>query len=75
MTHVSKSPVRREVNDIRGNPLVEMLVPEGILIREKGRRTSYLLPHGAAYSLAVKLHNAAERRRKETERKVRRTVR
>lgn len=74
MTHVNKSPVRREVEDIRGNSLVVAVRPEGLWLREKGRRTAYLLPHGAAYSLAVKLAVEAERRAKKSARKVRRSV-
>lgn len=74
MTHVNKSPVRREVTDVRGNALVVMIVPEGLLIREKGRRTNFLLPHGAAYIHAVKLHVANERRVKLAARKARRAA-
>jgi hypothetical protein len=53
-THVTRSSVTRECAALRsGRPLMVKLTPEGIYLREKGRRTSYLLPYGVGYMRAV----------------------
>lgn len=74
MTHVNTSSVRRAVDTLGRSPraLVVLLSPEGAWIREKGRRTAYLLPYGAAFDCAAKLHANAERRTKLAERASRR---
>lgn len=73
-TLVTKSKVTREVPPLsaRSRPYIVTLVPEGIQLREKGRRTAYLMPYGHAYVGAARLHADAERRRKALERKLRR---
>lgn len=59
LTKLTK-PVRREVETPAGRTLIVTLTPEGVLYREKRRRTSYLLPHGLAFIDAVRL-KAAEK--------------
>lgn len=54
MTRLTR-PVRREVATLRGMPLVVTLTELGLELREKRRRTSYLLPYGTAYFRAVDL--------------------
>ena len=68
MTHVEKSQVRREVRTARGQALVVTLSPEGAWVREKGRRTAYLLPYGVAYQYAVRMAVEATRREKKAKR-------
>jgi hypothetical protein len=65
-------PVTREVTTLTGSPLIVTLTAEGIVFREKRRRTRHLLPYGAAFLDAVERHVQAERRRRITDRKVRR---
>lgn len=74
MTHVDKSPVRREVRTARGDALVVTLAPEGMWIREKGRRTAYLMPYGVAYQRAAIMAADADRRAKAAARKARRAA-
>jgi len=69
VTHVDRSPVRRECTDTRGNPLVVGLTREGIWVREKGRRTAYLVTYGAIHSLGAKQAAEAIRREKLAKRK------
>jgi hypothetical protein len=69
MTHVEKSQVRREVRTARGQALVITLAPEGAWIREKGRRTAYLMPYGVAYQQAARMAVDAQRREKKAKRK------
>ena len=71
MTHVDRSPVRRECADTRGNPLVVALTREGVWVREKGRRTAYLVTYGAIHSLGAKQAADAIRREKAAARKER----
>lgn len=47
--------VRREVGSVNHGPLVVMLTEEGIYLRQKARRTKYLLPYGRAYQNAAQL--------------------
>jgi hypothetical protein len=69
MTHVERSQVRREVSTGRGQALVVTLSPEGAWIREKGRRTAFLLPYGVAYQYAARMAvDAAKRERKDKRR-------
>jgi len=42
------------------------LAPEGLWLRQKGRRRGWLLPYDAAYAQAVKLAVAQERRERLT---------
>lgn len=56
-------PVRRRVSSAYGTALVVTMQPEGLYVKEYGRRTSYLLPWGAAFVYAARL--AADRRRAE----------
>ena len=72
MTHVEKSQVRREVRTTRGQALVVTLAPEGMWIREKGRRTAYLMPYGIAYQQAARMAVDAARRERKAKRKAKR---
>lgn len=74
MTHVNKSTVRREVTTTRGEALVVTLAPEGMWVREKGRRTAYLMPYGVAYQRAAAMAADADRRAKAADRKARRAA-
>ena len=69
MTHVEKSQVRREVRTARNQSLVVTLAPEGMWIREKGRRTAYLMPYGVAYQQAARMAVDAERRERKAKRR------
>lgn len=61
-THVESSrPVRREVRTARGAALIVELGPHGITLREKRRRTSFLLPYGVAFQRAAALAAEAAR--------------
>jgi hypothetical protein len=58
MTHLTKPVTRSLISvDRRGNGknLVVTLAPEGIRFREKGRRTSFLLPYAVGEWTAIKL--------------------
>jgi hypothetical protein len=47
------------------------LSPEGMWVREKGRRTAYLMPYGIAYQYAARMAvDAAKRERKAKRRAV-----
>jgi len=73
MTHVNGSRrVKRQVTTARGEPLVLLLSPEGIWLREPRRRTAFLLPYGAAFQRAVQLQVDADRAAKRASRKARR---
>jgi hypothetical protein len=48
-------PAPRRVLTVSRAALVVTLVPEGIRIREHGRRKTFLLPYGVAYQHAVML--------------------
>lgn len=52
-----RTTTRREIPPAtaRSRPLIVTLRPEGLYLREKGRRTSYLLPWGRAYVQAARL--------------------
>ena len=68
MTLIRK-PLRRETSATvfdagRRLPVCCTLAPEGIYLRQKGRRRAWLLPYDAAYCQAVKLAVAQERREK-----------
>lgn len=71
MTHVEQSPVRREARTARGDAVVVFLRPEGIYLREKGRRTAFLMPYGVAYQYAAKLAVEAERRERKARKRTR----
>lgn len=72
MTNVANTrPVRREVTRERGRDLIVRLAPEGIYLREKGRRTAYLLPYGVAYVRGAMLAADQLRRDKAAARKER----
>jgi hypothetical protein len=75
MTHVEKSTVRREVRTARGQALIVTLAPEGMWVREKGRRTAFLMPYGVAYQRAAMMAADADRREKAAARKARRAAR
>lgn len=74
MTPLSK-PVRRSLMTPQGKQLVVTMSPEGLYVREKLRRTSYLLPWGAAYIRAALLHAERERADKIARRKARQASR
>lgn len=63
--------LKRAVNTLRGEPIVVELEPHGIRLREKGRKTSYLLPYGRALLYAADLHARELRREKALQRKLR----
>lgn len=74
-THVEKSIVRREV---RLSPRIALIVtvsPEGLYVRAKRRRTSYLLPLGRAWQAAAALAAEDERRAKAAARQAKRAAR
>lgn len=73
MTNLTRN-VKRKVTTTSHTPLVVTLAPEGIWLREPRRRVAYLMPYGQAFVDAVRLHVAAERRRKAAEKKARRAV-
>lgn len=52
------------VRTVRGEAVVVALTPEGIRLREPGRRTTYLLPYGVAFQRAVALAVPATRPRR-----------
>lgn len=54
-------PVRRRVLTTSGKALVATMMPEGIYMREKRKRTAYLVPWGHVFVQGAKL--AADRRR------------
>ena len=74
MTRLTR-PVTREVATLSGSSLIVTLSPEGVVFREKRRRTRFLLPYGVAFLEAVERHIQAERRAKRTERRARRQPR
>ncbi|HET6497420.1 MAG TPA: hypothetical protein VFH61_18895 [Thermoleophilia bacterium] len=69
MTSVEKSSVRRSVTTQRGQALVVTLAPEGAWIRERGRRTAYLMPYGVAYQQAARMAVDAQRRERKAKRR------
>jgi hypothetical protein len=69
MTKLHK-PVTREVVRANETPLVVTLTADGLQLREKGRRTRYLLPYGYAFVRAASLE--ADRRRRDKQRHTRR---
>lgn len=54
MTELSRV-VRRKVTTLDGRPLVVMLTPEGIALREPRARAVLLLPYGTAHQWAAEL--------------------
>ena len=75
MTTTLTRNVKRKVVTQRQQPLVVTLAREGIWLREPRRRVAYLLPYEFAFLHAVKLYVAAERQRKQAERRARRATR
>ena len=72
-THVDSSrPVRREVRTARGLAVIVEIGPHGLTLREKRRRTSYLLPFGVAYQRAVALAVEAARAERKAMRRAKR---
>lgn len=72
MTTVEKSKVKREVPSRGHGRLIVTLAPEGLWIREKGRRIAYLASYGAIYQRAVAEHVAAEKKAKKAARAAKR---
>jgi hypothetical protein len=68
-------PVRRRVTSHRGQPLVVSMMPEGLYVREHGRRTAYLVPWGMAYVYGARLAAERIRAEKSAARKARRAGR
>ena len=69
MTDLTR-PVRRKVMTAKGHqPLVVVLAPEGIWLREPRRRVAYLMPYGVAHQQAIRMHKDAEARAKKAARK------
>lgn len=56
-------------------PLVVELKPEGVYLREKGRRIGYLVPYGMAYVVGARLEADRARREKAERRKARKLAR
>lgn len=48
--------------------LIVRVAEEGVWYRQKGRRKSFLLPHGVAFQRAIALHVAREREVKRSNR-------
>jgi hypothetical protein len=74
MTTVLTKPVARETphwvrTPKRMRPLVVTLSREGILVRAKGTRKSYVLPYGTAWVKAAELEADLRRREKKLKRK------
>lgn len=69
MTTRLTKPVARVVETPRHGAIVVTLAPEGIVFREKGRRRSYVLDHGAAFQRAVSIAVEAEKREKRARRR------
>ena len=67
-------PVRREVLTLRGSELIVTLTDVGLELREKRRRTAYLLPYGAAFMRAAELAADVLRRMKAEARRSRRQL-
>lgn len=72
LTSPAHRAVRRRVLTARGSALVVQLSPEGIYLREAGKRTKFLLPYGVAFVQAARIHVDNERRAKAAARKTRR---
>jgi hypothetical protein len=68
----TKTVTRRAAPTQYHGVLVFIVAEEGIYWRQKGRRTKYLLPYGAAFQYAVELHVAREREMRKQKAKVRR---
>jgi hypothetical protein len=64
--------LKRTVFTLRNQVLTVELEQHGIRLREKGRKTSYLLPYGHAFLRAADLHARELRREKALQRKLRR---
>ena len=71
MTTVEKSKVRREVGSRDHGRLIVTLAPEGIWLREKGRRTAYLALYGRVYQRAASEAIAADVKARKAARKAR----
>ena len=54
--------IKRQVSTRYYGELVIRLAPEGVYLREKGRRTSYLLPYGVAYQRAAAIEGERQAR-------------
>lgn len=63
-----RTNVLREVRGPDGTTLVVILAPAGLLIREKGKRTTYgPISYGALFSIGAKQEAEAARREAEAE--------
>lgn len=72
-TVLNRNVKRITVNPHHGRQLVVTLLPcDLISMRQKGRRTSYVIPLSAVYDLGAKIYARAELKRKAEERKARR---
>lgn len=61
MTTRLTRPVRRETDVTHaGRPIIVVLSSAGFMLREKGRRTTYLLPYRYALVTAARLHADAK---------------
>lgn len=67
-----KTALRVIVPSLSFGLLVMSVAEEGVYIRQKGRRKSFLLPHGVAYQRAVELHVRREREERKANRARRR---
>lgn len=75
MTTRLTKPVHRVVVTLHHGEMRCTIAEEGVYYREKGRRKSFLIPHGVAFQRAVDLHLARERAEKKAARTTRKTTR
>ena len=76
MTTLLSKPVSRVVPTRRDGPLVITLTDAGLLVREKGRRTTYgPIPYGKLLVDGANMYVAEQKRLKAEARKLRRLAR
>ena len=80
MTKLARSSVTRETpatvfDQGRRLPVVCTMSTDGLHLRQKGRRTCYVLPYAAAYNWAIHLEVERQRREKREVRRAKLEVR
>lgn len=72
--HISerKTVMAAAVPSLHHGVLIVRVAEEGIWYRQKGRRKTFLLPHGVAFQRAVDLHVARERADRKSSRRKKR---
>jgi hypothetical protein len=68
-------PVRREVSTRHWGELIVSLTPEGIELRQKGRRKRYVVPYGVVYQRGAEIEAVAMKRERDAKRKARKLAR